>query len=92
MSCPICNSETTHYDKSGDTIELTCKRCGSFRISGTASSIINGTLSNIQIANISHWIVTKDEPTSTGSTLDPHADRMDSSTSPIIKRLKYNNE
>jgi len=70
MSCPICNSETTHYDKSGDTIELTCKRCGSFRISGTASSIINGTLSDIQIANISHWIVTKDEPTISSNNLE----------------------
>jgi hypothetical protein len=54
----------------GDTIELTCIRCGSFRISGTASSIINGTLSDIQIANISHWIVTNDEPTISSDDLE----------------------
>jgi len=63
MPCPICNSETTHYSQSGDRIELTCIRCDRFRISGTASGIINNTFSDTQIANISHWIVTNDEPT-----------------------------
>lgn len=56
MPCPICNSPTTYYRESGDRIELTCVRCGSFTISGRAAGSLRGGLTNAQIGNISYWI------------------------------------
>jgi len=63
MSCPICNLETTHNQNLGRVIEISCPRCGNYSITGTAEGIIRGSLSEVQIANISHWIVTNNEPT-----------------------------
>lgn len=70
MPCPICDSETTLYNQSGNTTEVSCTRCGNFRITGTAIAMISGTLTNTQIANISHWIVTNDEPTISSNNLE----------------------
>lgn len=70
MPCPICNSETTHYQNIGDTSEVICLRCGNFRITGTASGILRDSLTNQQIANISSWIRYSNEPTLNSSNIE----------------------
>jgi len=70
MSCPICNLETTHYSSRGRVIEVSCPRCGNYKITEQAAAMIIGSLSEIQIANVSHWIRTNNEPTLSSNNLE----------------------
>ena len=70
MPCPICNSETTHYQNVGTHIEVICQRCGNFNISATAVGLLRGSLTPQQIANISSWIRFNNEPLIGSSNID----------------------
>lgn len=61
MACPICNSETTHYEDVGPYIEVICQRCGNFKIS-SAVGLLRDSLTHQQIANISSWVRFNNEP------------------------------
>lgn len=62
MPCPICNSETTHYEDVGPYIEVICRRCGNFKISDSAVGMVRDNLTHQEIANISSWIRSDNEP------------------------------
>lgn len=57
--CPICFNEARTNSQSGiDGEEVSCSRCGSFRISGSALAILHSSLGRDErrVANASGWI------------------------------------
>jgi len=70
MSCPICNLETTRYSSRGSVKQISCPRCGNYEITEMAEAMITGSLSEIQIANVSHWIRTNNEPTLSSTNIE----------------------
>jgi hypothetical protein len=56
QNCPVCRLGGTEY-QGGDAVTYTCRRCGTFRLTGTAEAILaNRELDTRTIANASGWI------------------------------------
>lgn len=54
--CEVCRSQQAELRGSGDTLHQACPRCGEFKFTGTAGSILRGALGKARRAQVSGWI------------------------------------
>lgn len=76
MNCPICLSPATQGASTGDNQHFTCARCGRFKLSGTASSVMPSRIEkNPNLPTLLSYFVRRQqgdgsEPAVTVATLD----------------------
>lgn len=55
--CPICGFDRAQRTNEGDASSLNCRRCGKFRLTGTAEAVANANRAEGRtLANLSGWI------------------------------------
>lgn len=59
MECLICNEPVSDIDTGGDFVEITCPKCGHYRVTRTALALMEAHDWHFNLEQTREWIVSQ---------------------------------